>query len=126
MYNDSLTALKLVGVGDKLTKSEEKREAKSKLPIWIGAISAPLIFNGSILLIWPGYYGGPNGLDFQTLLLSILIPLIFGALVGMLGRRIAKSQGIAILITVIGNALAVGACFLSLLVLIIVIAVNNP
>ncbi len=117
-------SLKTGRMGDKLTKSEEKREAKSKLPIWIGAISAPLIFNGSILLIWPGYYGGPDGPDIRVVLLSIVIPLIFGALVGMLGRRIAKSQGIAILITVIGNALAVGACFLSLLVLIIVIAVN--
>jgi hypothetical protein len=109
-----------------MVKSATTQEAKSKWPIWIGAIAGPLLFNVPILLIWSGYYGGPNGLDFLTLLLSIVIPLGVGALLGFIARLIAKTQRGAIVLTVIANVLVVGACFLSLVVLVVILAYNAP
>lgn len=97
-----------------MTKTEKTPATKSKLPILVGAIGTPLLFNGLILVTVPDLFMGADGrLDTQFLLLSIVIPLIFGAIVGVVSRLIAKSQRGGILIAVIVNALAVVACLLS-------------
>lgn len=96
---------------------QAKQAPKSNLPILVGAIFAPLLVIVTKVVVQAAGWGGVNtnwsDLAFTLGFLGVLA--IFGAIVGLISRRIVKSQWGAILLTLIVDFIVVLACFLPLI-----------
>lgn len=101
-----------------MATSETKQAPKSKLPILVGAIGFPVLVYSTISwLLNTG--GSPAGLDALGFLIIFVVPAALGGGVGLLSRRIAKTEGLAILFTLIGLVLLGVICVIGFLVYLV-------
>ena len=93
-------------------------ETKSKLPILIGFIFAPLLAYVALGLV-RGTGLSPQGLEPSYLLLVLGLPAVLGAGIGLVSMRRAKTQTRAILSTILGTVLVVGVCVVTGMVVLL-------
>jgi hypothetical protein len=94
-----------------MTKAEKAKGTKSKLPILIGAIVAPVLVYVTLSQVL-GTALNPAQLDLQGLLTVGVVPAILGALIGLISSRRAKTEAGAIWFTVIGIVVVGAVCLI--------------